>query len=207
MDKICPFCEKIFHETKLKVHIGKEHLGIKLNSFECEICLKTLGSKQALKKHIQTFHTTRILKVCKYCGKEILSSKYEPHIKHCEKVCAENFSKNQFQCEDCDRSYKVQYYLEQHRKMVHVKFRFTCEQCPRTFASEQYKNVHMSNKHSGIQIECEKCGKNFNSKPALRYHVKAKHEEFMLSCEECGKSFTTKQSFAKHNIKSCHKQE
>ena len=205
MDKICPFCEKVFHETKLKKHIGKEHLGIQSYQFECEICSKTLRNKEALKRHVQEFHRTRIIKVCKYCGKEVLSSKYESHINHCEKVSVKRFSNNAFQCDDCDRSYKTIHQLENHKTMVHIKFRYTCEKCPQTFASEQYKKTHMGNKHSGISMECEACGKSFNSKPALRYHVKAKHDKYVVNCEACGKKFTTKQSYAKHTY-THHKQ-
>ena len=34
IEKICPFCEKIFDEDLIKDHIGIEHLGLETGAFQ-----------------------------------------------------------------------------------------------------------------------------------------------------------------------------
>ena len=101
VDRICPFCEIVFNEDKIKEHIAIQHLGIipeytenqvhetkksielsvKLETadfLQCEYCGKRFLSEINLQKHQKSLHKTlknsETNKKCKACKKTFLTA-------------------------------------------------------------------------------------------------------------------------------------
>ncbi|PNF25863.1 hypothetical protein B7P43_G11121 [Cryptotermes secundus] len=71
---LCDFCGRKFCQPqKLKVHIKRMHndMAEVLREFQCKICLKLLGSRAALQRHMKEVHHKDIVGACTCdrCGK------------------------------------------------------------------------------------------------------------------------------------------
>ncbi|XP_025831808.1 uncharacterized protein LOC108742446 isoform X2 [Agrilus planipennis] len=71
---LCDFCGKKFCQPqKLKIHIKRMHNDISevLKEFQCKSCLKVLGSRAALQRHLKEVHNKQIEGscACYRCGK------------------------------------------------------------------------------------------------------------------------------------------
>ena len=74
---ICPFCDGIFDQTKIKDHIASKHLGILPKSNN----LKTENDKLQESVELKVSKNNR---KCEYCGKTISEQIFQKHWKKCE---------------------------------------------------------------------------------------------------------------------------
>ena len=85
IEKICPFCEKIFDIELIKDHIGIKHLGLETgafqpadvsenNAFECKDCEEKLTNESDLKIHQNIAHPSFKF-ACEKCDKRFLSGR------------------------------------------------------------------------------------------------------------------------------------
>lgn len=111
--------------------------------------------------------------------------------------------KNQFNCDECTKTFATNYKLNRHIKAVHRKERpFVCSNCDKSFVENHILTKHKLKAH-GIQPEekakgpkpkirpvCDECGQDFCDKSKLSRHIKTRHNyEYPFSCNECSKSF------------------
>ena len=103
--KVCPFCELVFNEDKIKDHIGSKHLGIPtingniIKEEKKHICEKDFLCEASLQKHQKFLHPKR----------------------------------NRFACDICRKSYNKRYNLKMHKHISHEGKRYSCETCGKAF--------------------------------------------------------------------------
>ena len=162
---LCDQCDKQFsYRGHLNRHISSVHDGKKS---DCDQCNKQFSDKCSLKRHISAVHEGKALKVVdKRKNKEFNvhqkvnrkkskrnplkidpngnksdfdSCKSEFNIKN-SKDPSNVSSKDEkpFQCQNCDRNYKLKKSLKTHIETVHNGKKFDCDQCNKQFTNTGY---------------------------------------------------------------------
>jgi hypothetical protein len=161
----CDQCDKQFsYRGHLNRHISSVHDGKKS---DCDQCNKQFSDKCSLKRHMSAVHEGKALKVVdKRKNKELhvhqkvnrKKSKRNP-LKidpngnksdgdSCKSECNIENSKDPsklstadekpFQCQNCDRNYKLKKSLKTHIDTVHNGKKFDCDQCNKQFTNTGY---------------------------------------------------------------------
>ena len=100
--------------------------------------------------------------------------------------------------------------------VVEPKNKFDCDQCDRTFTNENYLNRHINVTHNTSQFKCDKCHKIFGNKRSLKGHEnECKKEESVkptkttavqiwngAKCDRCDRSFASARGVMIHK-RSC----
>ena len=211
VNKICPFCDKIYSNSKIKPHIASEHLGMKAskNSTKesgktpskrkkiqnCDQCEKSFFDAQNLKRHTNTIHRK--------------NTKYK-----CEE-CFKVFNRR----DNLSRHFQISHEIKRHIALEHLedlglkalknegkeigknpskrKKVQNCDKCEKSFFGAYNLQRHINTIHrKNTKYNCEKCFGVFNRNDNLSRHLQTKHEIF--KCDHCAKTFFTKSDFTKH---------
>ena len=131
---------------------------------------------------------------------------------------------NKYQCDTCDRKFKLKRLLEKHRKSHEQIKKFVCEICrTQTYflsplkLKRHYKDVHPKyykelKRKSKPDLKCEVCNKIFYSTRNLRNHKQFMHNEEIINdddsqsavenrtipCENCNRSFSNELRWDTH---------
>jgi len=222
----CWYCLKTFkHRMNRNLHVQVMHEKKKDKTYRCELCKKTFMSKTAQIYHRGVSHSKSRPKVeCEVCG-EILSHlvSLQRHMKKHETVPKE------FQCPECDKSFKRKDSLQRHIRIVHRLFtfkvglvntfkdgenQFKCKSCAKVFQGPNGENnfvKHLTERcKSNERFKCDICHKDFSRSATLDQHREATHNdanrESTYSCTSC--SFLTKyKSSLDRHIKRLHEKE
>ncbi|XP_026482093.1 zinc finger protein 525-like [Ctenocephalides felis] len=147
-----------------------------LKRHECEICNKTLATKQTLNQH-KMIHTGEYPYNCELCNKTFATkSKLNRHRMIHTGECP-------YKCETCNKKFKEKQKLNRH-KMIHTRERsYECKTCNKTFTTRQ--NLYLHNViHTGERpYNCEICNKAFTLKQSLSRHEIIHIREYPYECE------------------------
>ncbi|XP_050091324.1 transcription factor grauzone-like [Anopheles aquasalis] len=140
---ICDSCGKEFRTRQAFDRHVNQHMGIdQTEHVQCSLCSKWLGSKRALKVHIQLVHNEagQTFK-CDQCPHESPNSRAMAN--HKQRVHVDL----RFECDVCGKRFKRQLYLKEHIALHTGKPLYSCEICGATFNSNANKYSHRKNKH------------------------------------------------------------
>ena len=209
------------YATLCKLHI-KRTCKLK-KSPECDECKIQFQSKDELKIHIRTEHTSDKLK-CRFC--DFVASSVDCRTLHEKgvhlnlkcRICRKLFESGEekenhicsqpepFQCDECEKNYTTKGALKFHIETTHRGLRFNCHLCPDVLSNKQALERHIRNVHvvSVRNFKCEICGSSFKDKEYLTRHEKL-HTDTQKSdpCPECGKVLTNHRALTIH-IKRVH---
>ncbi|XP_055855561.1 transcription factor grauzone-like [Episyrphus balteatus] len=139
-DNICEICAKIVRGNAAFERHMKEHEGIVLPRFQCNICGMWLKTKRILVKHIEK-HDGRTYP-CKVCGKHSASkSALQSHMSYVHDLS------RKYSCTLCDKSFKKAVALKEHMTTHTGEVLYTCPHCPTTFNSRANMHSHRKKKH------------------------------------------------------------
>ena len=103
----------------------------------CHCCNKVLESRQALQRHISTFHPETLPFTCNICGKGM-------HTKRGLELHEFTHGERKFMCPFCDSKFKFKHHLKGHLHNIHnTKM---CPHCSLPFNLEDF-NTHILTCH------------------------------------------------------------
>ena len=156
-----------------------------INTFRCEVCGRKFKKKGTADKHCLNGPW-----VCPNCGEAI---KHISNIARHRKICANPKAKSEtvtnFECDECDSSFKLKHLLVRHKRKAHNVAGigiFSCQVEGCTYSSNYAHQVkkHTTLKHSsGDLFKCASCPYSCSSEGGLRRHFLRRHDE--RSCTVC----------------------
>ena len=124
-----------------------------------------------------------------------------------EDIIIEKKKSTTYDCDLCDKKYKLRGNLFNHRKKIHgVESEIdkvddkTCPECKKVFANKGKRNRHINTVHKKLnRVKCPKCKKEFSSRDAVKEHINHIHKGLGKSeCKECGKICTNPGNLRRH---------
>ncbi|GLV45931.1 Meiotic central spindle [Carabus blaptoides fortunei] len=101
-------------------------------------------------------------------------------------------------CQECGKSYKTNYKLQEHMRKHTGEQPYKCSMCDKAFRSKIGLAQHEA-KHTGqFDYACPTCGKGFQCKSYLIVHQRVHSDLKPYPCSTCGSNFKTKQSLLDH---------
>ncbi|XP_059483812.1 zinc finger protein 431-like [Neocloeon triangulifer] len=160
---VCEICGQIFtSENSLKTHMYR-HSEMEFN---CGHCDYKSHRKLYLEKHIER-HMTKKVK-CSICSASVLDLKN--HLKK------SHGPKQTFQCSICDKTISCNPKAIMKHRNSHLGLRpFKCEECGKSFAVQFNMRNHQLKKHGIKAFECNICNKPFQNGLNLKKHKEKVH--------------------------------
>ena len=91
-------------------------------------------------------------------------------------IVEEEIVRNIFECDQCDKKFRVQDTLARHINSVHLGVRYPCKLCHKTFTQPQHLKSHIKSVHEKIKrFFCTGCDYKFYYKAGLQNHIKKRH--------------------------------
>ncbi|KAL7636598.1 UNVERIFIED_CONTAM: hypothetical protein RMT77_013375 [Armadillidium vulgare] len=179
----CDLCDyRSTKELRMRNHAVK-HMECKgPNHFECLICGKICGTRNALEKHKQRHKRNYDFK-CEICSltfrhRSALSQHTANHTK--ERI---------FMCQICNYRYDSQHSLNVHFRVHFRDELFECHICKEKFKSKNSYRNHVLSMHEGIKpFKCDYCEEAFIFKHTMLIHRKT-HGSQIYVCGYCNKKF------------------
>jgi len=105
-------------------------------------------------------------------GTSELSNKVE------HKGSEEEIARSAFECDQCDKKFRLQGTLATHINSVHLGVRYPCKLCHKTFTQPQHLKSHIKVVHEKIKrFFCTVCDYKDYYKTKLQNHIKNRHEK------------------------------
>lgn len=107
-----------------------------------------------------------------------------------------------FQCDKCDKTYKIRSSLNSHKVTHNAEKMYKCDECDKAFhystPLQNHKRIHSDER----PYRCQSCNASFRSKANLRYHERVHTGERPITCRECGQGFKDYTSLKRHRQKA-----
>ena len=206
------------HRTKKALGSGPDKSD--QENFQCNICNKTLISKNNLKEHMR-IHNPDLQFECPYCHKKCTHrTNLQRHIK------AVHTNDRPFKCTKCNKAYVEKRALQRHLKScsgscvveddnninrhnvteeTYATFfdktnERKCAKCGEEFACVVKLKTHILRHLNAKPYQCDKCKKRFQRTDTLKQHLKTHTEQKHLKtltkqkifqCAKCDKAFSS----------------
>ena len=196
------------------------------DSFQCDICGKSLSSMSNKITHTNLVHTEETMKKydCSLCEKRFarkcdLKVHSIGHRKHPEdnfkcNICTSSLktqntlrlhkqkhTRRAFKCVYCEYCSNRKDSLKTHERIHTGESPFKCNHCGKCFKQNTALVVHIRNHTGEKPYQCIICSEKFTQATHLLTHKKRKHSDNIeknLPCKVCGKKFYMKDSLASH---------
>ncbi|KAG7298357.1 hypothetical protein JYU34_017972 [Plutella xylostella] len=172
----CGECGKAYPDSKMLKYHMMGHTGVR--PFQCLYCGKGFRTDVQRRTHTR-IHTNERPFVCKHCH---LGYKQSTDLKKhsCKVVKKEKI----FECELCDKKFKLQLSLATHM-LIHSDFRpYPCKLCDHAALTAGALKSHVIHKHTTeTPFRCETCDIGFKySKDLSRHYESKRHKLNVLNC-------------------------
>ncbi|XP_044749419.1 zinc finger protein 8-like [Coccinella septempunctata] len=191
---ICDECGQDFSNDKYAFNLHK----LKHKKSTCKICGIVIRSDN-MSKHLDC-HTSGP-RVCDLCGVTCKNlESLRGHIFYMHRKSAD-----EYKCDQCPRSYRMKYKLEEHKNKEHIGARkHICHICDKKFFTAKDMRSHINMTHKKLRPhKCDHCQKGFSSKYALKTHIRQHTNEAPYKCSICAEGFRQNVSLRTH-MKSKH---
>ncbi|XP_065088194.1 oocyte zinc finger protein XlCOF6-like isoform X2 [Ochlerotatus camptorhynchus] len=190
MDHQCAICGLKFRTKDVLTFHEMNHAEQK--PFQCEICKKYFSSNNALKVH-QRYHSNEKPFVCVTCGAgfyqmaQLVTHEYD-----------HGNTPLPFQCEVCDKYFKMKSGLINHMRMHTGERPFPCRHCSMSFSNHTTRHRHEMNHTGNKPFKCTYCDQKFTIK-RLQLEHECKHTGIKpYKCTFCDKTFIRKRFQVDH---------
>ncbi|XP_023943711.2 zinc finger protein 883 [Bicyclus anynana] len=176
----CKVCDKTFASYGARYRHNKiKHLGIKQH---CDECGKDVVS---LRNHHLLMHSAgKLPHECVPCGRRFISrAKRDLHM-------ARHTKDRPYVCDMCDKDFRHNIGLLQHKRQVHDKEKtHLCQICPKRFFKKYNLLVHLRSHSNEKPYECPDCGKRFISATVMKNHQMIHSDVRNYPCDLCDMAF------------------
>lgn len=175
--------EKFLHEIE---PMKKKKDKRKLMQSRCKVCRKLFKTKELMRRHltshmrimiewkpVQENEKSKKTMVKSQQSVQKIANKKENNEK-AQKILKPLAEEN-FYCDICNKFFKTESTLKNHRLVHSDDRRFSCTFCDKTFKCKKYLNSHLVTHSSERQFTCLTCGSSFKWKHVLNSHMKKSH--------------------------------
>jgi KRAB domain-containing zinc finger protein len=167
-------------------------------TFQC-FCFEKFHTKFYLQKHKKEKHLASFKCLQEDCDR-MFYTEYKMKVHYQVKHTDIRKDRGEFPCGICDKVFKYQRYLTDHRKL-HSENRpiYECNYCGKKFKSNPAYTSHLvTHEKPEPDILCDKCDKKFYFLSQLKHHIFMVHEDTKYACDFCGKKIRTRESLKNH---------
>jgi hypothetical protein len=204
-------CKRISKCLSCNVNFSCKLLLVKHNKithdgkFKCPQCPFSCVEKKILTVHIKG-HNFRFY--CECCG--FATSWRKNFLEHQKLRQHGQFSSipiELFQCDRCEKFFKLKHQLNRHKITTHVDLKFlTCQICMKVSASKMILQTHIQRVHEGMKrakkCQCDLCSVATVNRSQMKVHMQThlKEGRKMFICDKCGLECLTKTSIHNHLV-------
>ena len=175
--------------------------GLKIPSWTCTFCQKTLATRNYLNAHVSAYHRGR--RECEICGQVFTTTSSR------RKHSATQHGKAKLRCEWCSESFPSHKPLRKHYVAAHPERCFPCDDCGKLFLNRDPRNKHRRAAHRATRYKCRHCGQGFASSYLLEHHKYTENHhraslEQLFKCKRCGHGHASKRGLLRHQKRAGH---
>ncbi|XP_067951058.1 zinc finger protein 652-B-like [Watersipora subatra] len=175
---LCTDCNfQAYYPQQFDNHLKERHSS---QLHKCKCCGYVTLDEGELTKHYADLHPRNICELCNFVSEHGYVIKRHMY-RHSAEGCT---------CEICGKTYKDQYILKMHVKMVHspAEVLYQCEFCSKRFTRKAHLKRHARTHNTNKAFGCPHCDYRGCERSDVTKHMLV-HEAPKLVCEVCGKTF------------------
>ena len=175
-----------------------------MKRYECMFCQSKFSSKEALNRHIKTFHSMKPL------DKELPENptKSTPSLPSNftdNSMSKKKLEQKEWECKVCFEKFLTRHEFIHHNLDIHHDSHpFKCSVCPLKYTTPSHLHSHhkITHRHE-LDFICDKCGKKFGYKSQLKKHIESSRScnNIILKrykCGSCHGKFASKEGLNRH---------
>ncbi|XP_018335336.1 zinc finger protein 391 isoform X27 [Agrilus planipennis] len=193
----CNFCDKSYRqEQSLVSHVRCHQMDF---SCFCPNCLKGFFTEKELKYHEKLMHSN-VLYQCEICGKSVKSkNSLKLHMDTHGSKSDNEKDRNVIVCHICQKVYRAKRSMRLHlAEHMGKKSSYVCDICGKTVSSADSLRDHILIHKNSRSYECTECGKRFNTSSTLAVHRRTHTGVKKFACDLCDKRFTQRSPLVIH---------